>query len=97
MVYYETLVLLIILTSVTLAYNLVKTECFSTWSERDYVWLILKFWGPVCGCPYDKSPAIWGLCWGPFFGNSHILPTRGISRTLVLHQLPFKTRPRYII
>ena len=37
-----------------------------------------KLGGPVCGCPYNESPFIWGLCTsGPrIFGNSHVVTTK---------------------
>ena len=28
-------------------------------------WLCLEFEGPFGGYPENKSPTIWGLCWGP--------------------------------
>ena len=31
----------------------------------DPIWLFLYIGSLVCGCPYNKSPTIWGLEWGP--------------------------------
>ena len=38
--------------------------------------------GSFCGCPQNKSPTVWGLCWGPCFLEIHV---KGASMPNLYH------------
>ena len=44
-------------------------------------------WGPVCGCPWKRSPTIWGcFCWSLIFGH---LPCSMYYMPYTIYYIPY--------